>query len=298
MMSMASTTTNPTARPLGGEPYHDSIERALNWLSRHWRQQPGLAEAADAAGMSEFHFQRVFTRWVGVSPKKFLGYLTLDSAKACLERGESVLDAAYEAGLSGPSRLHDLFVTHEAVTPGEYKARGEGLAIAYGFAPSPFGDCAILWTARGICGLGFVKEGGRKACLADLTERWPGATFTEDAAAALKLAEDAFAPVERRHRLGLVLYGSPFQIKVWEALLRVPEGALVSYDALAAAIGKPGAARAVGSAVGANPISFLIPCHRAIRKTGVISDYHWGRARKLALIGWEQAQAERAGRAA
>jgi AraC family transcriptional regulator of adaptative response/methylated-DNA-[protein]-cysteine methyltransferase len=295
---MASTPVSIRAATPAGDPYHASIERALNWLSRHWRQQPELAEVAEAAGMSEYHFQRVFTRWVGVSPKKFLGYLTLDSAKACLERGESVLDAAYESGLSGPSRLHDLFVTQEALTPGEYKRRGEGLEIQYGFAHSPFGECLVMWTPRGICALGFVEGGRRQACYADLAGRFPGARYVEDTATAARLAADAFAPVGRRGKLGLVLMGSPFQIKVWEALLSVPEGALVSYDMLAAAIGKPSAARAVGTAVGANPISFLIPCHRAIRKSGVISDYHWGRARKLALIGWEQVRAEKAGAAA
>ena len=279
-------------------PYHARIETALQYLSKKWRQQPELAEAAEAAGMSEFHFQRVFTRWVGVSPKKFLGYLTLDSAKAALARGESVLDAAYGSGLSGPSRLHDLFVTQEAVTPGEYKRRGEDMTIRWGFAPSPFGDCIVMWTPRGICGLGFIGDKSRDASYKDLAERWPAARYVKAASAAARLAGDAFAPVDKRQKLGLMLMGSPFQIKVWEALLKVPEGGLVSYDALAAAIGQPGAARAVGSAVGANSISFLIPCHRAIRKTGVISDYHWGRARKLAIIGWEQAQADRAGRAA
>ena len=282
-----------------GGPYHARIEEALRYLARKWRQQPELAEAAEAAGMSEFHFQRVFTRWVGVSPKKFLGYLTLDSTKAALERGESVLDAAYDAGLSGPSRLHDLFVTQESVTPGEYKRRGEGLAISWGFAPSPFGECIVLWTERGICGLGFTGESTREASYRDLAQRWPAARYARDDAGARALAARAFAPVNRRRKLGLMLLGSPFQIKVWEALLKVPEGDLVSYDALAAAIGQPGAARAVGAAVGANPVSFLIPCHRAIRKTGVISDYHWGRPRKLAIIGWERAQAERReGRAA
>jgi AraC family transcriptional regulator of adaptative response/methylated-DNA-[protein]-cysteine methyltransferase len=296
-MAASPASVIRAGRP-GGDPYHASIERALTWLSRHWRQQPELAEVAQSAGMSEYHFQRVFTRWVGVSPKKFLGYLTLDSAKACLARGESVLDAAYESGLSGPSRLHDLFVTQEAVTPGEYKRRGEGLAIRYGFASSPFGECLVMWTQRGICALGFVEGGKRQSCYADLAGRFPGARFTEDKAKAARLAADAFAPVGKRGKLGLVLMGSPFQIKVWEALLRVPEGALVSYDMLAEAVGKPRAARAVGAAVGANPISFLIPCHRAIRRTGVISDYHWGRARKLALIGWEQARADKAGVAA
>ncbi len=282
-----------------GGPYHARIEAALQYLSKKWRQQPELGDAAAAAGMSEFHFQRVFTRWVGVSPKKFLGYLTLDSAKAALARGESVLDAAYGSGLSGPSRLHDLFVTQEAVTPGEYKRRGEDMTIHWGFAPSPFGDCIAMWTPRGICGLGFIGDKNRDAAYKDLAQRWPAARYVKDAAGAQRLAAGAFAPVDKRQKLGLMLMGSPFQIKVWEALLTIPEGGLVSYDALAAAIGQPGAARAVGSAVGANPISFLIPCHRAIRKTGVISDYHWGRARKLAIIGWEQAQAERReGRAA
>src|SRR5262249_21394237 len=156
------------------------IERALQYLARNWREQPDLAEAAREAGMSEFHFQRVFTRWVGVSPKKFLGYLTLDSAKACLERGESVLGAAYESGLSGPSRLHDLFVGQEAVTPGEYKARGRGLTVGYGYAPSPFGECLLLWTGRGICGLGFVDAESHAACLADMKARWPEAAYAED----------------------------------------------------------------------------------------------------------------------
>ncbi|MCC7048786.1 MAG: methylated-DNA--[protein]-cysteine S-methyltransferase [Alphaproteobacteria bacterium] len=298
-LAMASSpATIIRAGQRDGDPYHASIERALGWLSRNWRQQPELAAVAESAGMSEYHFQRVFTRWVGVSPKKFLGYLTLDSAKACLERGESVLDAAYESGLSGPSRLHDLFVTQEALTPGEYKTRGAGLEIGYGFAASPFGECLVMWTPRGICALGFVENDDRLACHADLAGRFPGARFVEDTATAVRLTADAFAPVGKRGKLGLVLMGSPFQIKVWEALLQVPEGALVSYEGLAAAIGKPTAARAVGTAVGANPISFLIPCHRAIRKTGVISDYHWGRARKLALIGWEQARAEKAGAAA
>lgn len=297
--AMACDSATPArGAPPGGDLYHARIAHALDWLARHWRQQPDLAAVAEKAGMSAYHFQRVFTRWVGVSPKKFLGYLTLDRAKACLARGESVLEAAYDAGLSGPSRLHDLFVTQEALTPGEFKMRGAGLAIGYGFAASPFGECLVMWTPRGICALGFVGDGGRRACYADLAGRFPAAHFAEDAATAARLAAQAFAPAGRRRKLGLVLIGSPFQIKVWEALLRVPEGALVSYDTLAQAVGRPAAARAVGTAVGANPISFLIPCHRAIRKSGVISDYHWGRARKLALIGWEQARAERADAAA
>lgn len=270
------------------------IEKALIYIADRVDEQPELDDVAATVGLSPFHFQRLFTRWVGVSPKKFLQYLTLQRAKACLTASASVLDAAHEAGLSGPSRLHDLFLAHEAVTPGEFKLRGEGLTIHYGWAESPFGDCLILTTPRGICGLAFAGTGGRAAALADMQGRWPRARFMADQAAIARLGEAIFQP--RRHdgeALKLVLYGSPFQIKVWEALLRIPQGALVSYDGLAASIGAIGAARAVGSAVGDNPISFLIPCHRVIRKSGTISHYHWGRPRKMAMIGWEAAQRER-----
>lgn len=265
------------------------IEKALAFITERTGEQPDLDAIAAAAGLSPFHFQRLFTRWVGVSPKKFLQSLTLEQAKACLAESGSVLDAAYASGLSAPSRLHDLFVAHEAVTPGEFKRRGEGLEIAYGWAQSPFGDVLILTTARGICGLAFELDGGRAATLADMTARWPHARYVEDAARVARLARTIFAP-QHGERLDLVLYGSPFQIKVWEALLRIPAGSLVSYDAVATAVsGSARGSRAVGGAVGDNPISYLIPCHRVIRKSGVISHYHWGRPRKLALIGWEAA---------
>lgn len=268
------------------------IEKALTYIADRVEEQPDLDAVAEAVGLSPFHFQRLFTRWVGVSPKKFLQYLTLDRAKSCLADSASVLDAAHEAGLSGPGRLHDLFVTHEAVTPGEFKQRGLGLNIAYGWAESPFGECLILTTPRGICGLGFVGEGGREACFDDMRARWPLATFVEDEAQIARLGRAIFARRGQGEPLRLVLYGSSFQIKVWEALLRIPPGMLVSYDALAARIGALRAHRAVGSAVGDNPISYLIPCHRVIRKSGAISHYHWGRPRKLALIGWEAAMTE------
>lgn len=271
------------------------IERALAYLADHAEEQPELDAVATEIGLSSFHFQRLFTRWVGVSPKKFLQHLTLERAKAALAASASVLDAAHEAGLSGPSRLHDLFIAHEAVTPGEFKRRGEGLAISYGFADSPFGEALILTTSRGICGLAFVGEGGRVACLADMKSRWPRARFTADEAAVAALAGPIFAADgPERERLSLVLYGSPFQVKVWEALLRIPPGALTCYEAIAASLGHARASRAVGSAVGDNPISYLIPCHRVIRKSGEISHYHWGRPRKIAMIGWEAAKAERA----
>jgi len=270
------------------------IERALGFLAERAEEQPELDAVAAEIGLSPFHFQRLFTRWVGVSPKKFLQHLTLARAKACLAASASVLDAAHEAGLSGPGRLHDLFIAHEAVTPGEFKLRGEGLEISFGFAESPFGEALILTTPRGICGLAFVGEGGRSACLADMTARWPRARFVADEAAVAALAGPIFAPPDsERRKLRLVLYGSPFQVKVWEALLKIPPGALTCYEAIAAAIGDARASRAVGSAVGDNPISYLIPCHRVIRKSGEISHYHWGRPRKIAMIGWEATKADR-----
>lgn len=266
------------------------IEKALAFIAAEADSQPDLERIAAAVNSSPHHLQRVFTHWVGVSPKKFLQALTLERAKTALESSASVLDAALDSGLSGPSRLHDLFVTHEAVTPGEYKARGAGLTITYGWADSPFGECLVMTTPRGICGVGFVMasgegEGGRAATYADLAGRWPQARFVEDAGAVKDLARAMFAG--ERDKLKLVLYGTPWQIKVWEALLRIPAAGLVSYEDVARQMGAERASRAVGSAVGDNPIAWLIPCHRVIRKTGVISHYHWGRPRKLAMIGWE-----------
>jgi AraC family transcriptional regulator of adaptative response/methylated-DNA-[protein]-cysteine methyltransferase len=270
------------------------IERALDYIATHVDDQPSLEQIAAELDLSPHHLQRLFTRWVGVSPKKFLQYLTLDRAKVCLETNASVLDAAHAAGLSGPGRLHDLFVTHEAVTPGEFKLRGEGLTIDHGWADSPFGDCLVMATGRGLCGLAFAfpGEGGREAAFEDMRRRWPRAKFAANEERAEVLARELFRP-RPKGELKLVLYGSPFQIKVWEALLTIPPGALVTYDAIAAAIGQPGAARAVGGAVGANPISWLIPCHRVIRKTAFTGDarwfggYNWGPSRKLAMLGWE-----------
>jgi AraC family transcriptional regulator, regulatory protein of adaptative response / methylated-DNA-[protein]-cysteine methyltransferase len=270
------------------------IERALTFIATHVDEQPELERIAAEVGVSAFHLQRLFTRWAGVSPKKFLQYLSLDRAKEALATGSGVLEAAYAGGLSGPGRLHDLFIAHEAVTPGEFKRRGEGLTISYGWAESPFGDCLIMTTPRGICGLAFTQAEGRDACFADMTARWPQARFVEDAAAVRELAPAIFAADgPARERLRLVLYGTPWQIKVWEALLQIPPSALVCYEDIAGKVFGGRAARAVGTAVGANPISYLIPCHRVIRKSGVISHYHWGRPRKVALIGWEAAAAER-----
>ena len=275
------------------------IERALEFLAENFEAQPSLAEIASRVDLSEYHFQRMFSRRVGISPKKFLQYLTLDAAKRRLVASASVLDAAYDAGLSGPGRLHDLFVNVEAMTPGEFKKRGAGLVIRYGFHPcAPFGECLIMLTDRGICGFAFVTAEGQQTTYDDLAARWPRATFIPDDARTARLAARIFtrsggAVDPGEQPLRLLLCGTQFQIKVWEALLTIPMGALTTYGDLAHRIGyERGAARAVGTANGANAISYLIPCHRVIRKSGVIGGYHWGPGRKLALIGWEAARAE------
>lgn len=285
------------------QPY-ERIEQAIHWLADHYQDQPSLASAAAAVGLSEYHFQRLFSGWAGVSPKKFLQYLTLAHAKARLDACESVLDAAYDAGLSGPGRLHDLFVTHEAVTPGEWKAMGAGMTLRYGWHKSPFGDCLLVATDRGLCGLGFVLPEGRAATEADLLGRWDQATLVEDPKATARYAKLVFGDGmgDGSGTLKLVLRGTPFQLKVWEALMRIPPGAVVSYERLAQHLGKPTAARAVAGAVALNPVSFIVPCHRVIRGTGIITGYRWGPDRKRALLAWEAAredgeEAEREGAA-
>jgi len=268
------------------------IEKAIEFLAENYHQQPSLDEVARRVNLSEFHFQRLFRRWAGISPKRLVQFLTLEHAKQALEESHSVLDAAYDAGLSSPSRLHDLFVTTEAMTPGEFKAKGAGLEISYGFHPSPFGECLLAVTERGICGLGFVGEGGRRQALEDFKRRWPAARFQENPEKTRSYIQGIFNAKKRNGApaVKLLLMGTNFQIKVWEALLRIPSGSVVCYEDLARRLGKPSAARAVGSAVGRNPISFLIPCHRAIRKMGITGDYHWGAARKKAILAWEAAR--------
>jgi len=271
---------------------YQRIEKAIQFLAENYHQQPSLDEAARSVNLSEYHFQRLFRRWAGISPKRLVQFLTLEHAKQALEESRSVLDAAYDAGLSGPSRLHDLFVNAEAMTPGEFKAKGAGLEISYGFHPSPFGECLLAVTERGICGLGFVGEGGRRQALEDFKQRWSAATFRKNSQETRNYLARIFSSKKRNgaHPVKLLLMGTNFQIKVWEALLRIPPGAVISYEDLARRVGKPSAARAVGSAVGRNPISFLIPCHRAIRKMGITGDYHWGAARKKAILAWEAAR--------
>jgi AraC family transcriptional regulator of adaptative response/methylated-DNA-[protein]-cysteine methyltransferase len=267
------------------------IEQAILFLEGNFRHQPDLKTIAGSIGLSEHHFQRLFSRWAGISPKRFLQCLTLEYAKGRLEQAESVLDASYEAGLSGPGRLHDLFVTYEAMTPGEYKRQGEGLVIRYGFHASPFGECLLAVTERGICGLEFIGQAGRQQTLSELTARWPLANFIRDEETTRPLVETVFAEHGPSQPLKLLMMGTPFQLKVWQALLKIPAGTLVSYEDVATLIDRPTAARAVGNAVARNPIGYIIPCHRVIRKMGLPGPYHWGQTRKKAIIGWEATRA-------
>ncbi len=268
------------------------IERAIRYLEENYRQQPSLKALARGAGLSEFHFQRLFRRWAGISPKRFLQYLTAGHAARLLRASRTNLEAAYDAGLSGGGRLHDLLVQLHGVTPGEFKNAGAGLTIQYGFHSSPFGECLIAVTARGVCHLGFVPDAGRRAALAELAGEWPRARLTEAARATAPVARRLFA---RHHgkapAIPLHVRGTNFQIKVWEALLRIPPGAVVSYEEIARRLRAPRATRAVASAVARNPVGFLIPCHRVIRKNGALGGYHWGETRKQALLAWEAARA-------
>ena len=267
------------------------IEAAILYLEQNFQTQPTLADVAAHVGLSEYHFQRLFSRWAGTSPKRFLQFLTIQHSKKLLADSQTILDATYEAGLSSPSRLHDLFVTHEAITPGEFKQKGAGLTIQYGFHTSPFGNCLIALTERGICGLQFVADGDRAATLAELKASWPQAEFVEDNGATRPFINPIFNLSEGEERPSLPLYlkGTNFQIQVWQALLKIPVGTAVSYGTVAQLIGNPKASRAVGSATGSNPIGYLIPCHRVIRQAGGLGDYRWGSSRKKAILGWEAA---------
>lgn len=273
---------------------YERIEKAIKFLKANFSSQPALKEIADHIGLSEFHFQRLFSRWVGISPKRFLQFLTKEYAKTLLENRINLLDVTYEAGLTSPSRLHDLFVTCEAVTPGEYKSKGQGVSITYGFHPSPFGQCLLAITERGICGLYFVKNGDHRDVLAEFKGYWQNANLTEDSSSTAHLMPQIFTPAQsgRQNPLHLILKGTNFQIKVWEALTKIPFGAVVSYEDVAVQVGIPGATRAVGTAVGHNPISYIIPCHRVIRKNAEFGNYGSGPARKKAILGWEAARVQ------
>lgn len=267
------------------------IEQAIQYLENHYKDQPSLEEVAANIGLSEYHFQRLFTRWAGVSPKRFLQFLTKEGAKELLDRSENLLDTTHQIGLSSLGRLHDLFVTTEAVTPGEYKSRGAGVTIRYGLHASPFGKCLIAVTERGICHFSFVQMSEGDA-IDHLVSEWKQARMTEDYHSTAPLVEPIFDLREsgRSKALNLHLRGTNFQLKVWEALLQVPAGAVTTYEGLASRIGKPNAARAVGTAVGHNPIAVLIPCHRVIRKVGEFGHYRYGALRKKALLAREFAQ--------
>ena len=270
------------------EPYqhYQLIEQAIQFIETNVQRQPDLEEIASAVGLSEYHFQRMFTRWAGISPKRFMQFLTREHAKELLNRSENLLDTTHQVGLSSLGRLHDLFVTTEAVTPGEYKSQGAGLTIRYGIHPTPFGKCLIGLTERGICHLGFV-DGNEGKAVDDLVAHWQQADMAEDYRATAPLVNRIFLDPKPDSALNLHLRGTNFQIKVWEALLNIPTGAVTTYEHIAAQIGNPRAVRAVGSAVGDNPIAYLIPCHRVIRKSGEFGNYLYGSARKKAILAKE-----------
>ncbi|MGE5224312.1 MAG: bifunctional helix-turn-helix domain-containing protein/methylated-DNA--[protein]-cysteine S-methyltransferase [Omnitrophica WOR_2 bacterium] len=270
------------------------VEKAVNFLQENFNRQPSLAEVAQSVNLSEFHFQRLFSRWVGISPKRFLQYLTKEYARQLLADSRDLLRVSYEAGLSGPGRLHDLFITCEAVTPGEYKRKGAGLDIVYGFHPTPFGECLLASSWRGICSLAFIQDGERQKALDQLRTRYPNARFAEDSPGTRALAGRIFINSDGNDKSPLSLYlsGTNFQIKVWEALLAIPAGSIVTYEDIAILIGFPKAARAVGNAVSQNPLPFIIPCHRVIHKAGDFGNYQAGKARKMAILGWEMSKAD------
>jgi len=273
---------------------YETVRRVIELITLDYRDQPSLETIATELGQSPTQLQKVFTRWAGLSPKAFLQAVTLDHAKRLLGKEElPLLEASYELGLSGPGRLHDLFVTHEAMSPGEWKARGGGLTIRYGFHPSPFGQALVMVTERGLSGLAFADLGCEKAAFEDMTRRWPNAEYVQD--------QQATAPYVRRvfdrsqwssdRPLKVVLIGTDFQVRVWQSLLKIPFGKAITYSDVACDIGQPTASRAVGAAVGANPISFVVPCHRALGKSGALTGYHWGLTRKRAILGWEAGDA-------
>ncbi len=267
------------------------IEQAIRFIEANAHRQPELDEVAAAVGLSEYHFQRTFTRWAGISPKRFLQFLTKENAKELLTQSENLLDTTHQVGLSSLGRLHDLFVATEAVTPGEYKTRGAGVTIRYGIHASPFGPCLVATTERGICHLGFVQTSEGDA-IDELVKDWSQATMIEDYKSTAPLIEPIFDLSQRgRESLRLHLRGTNFQIKVWEALLQIPQGTVTTYEGIATRIGNPSALRAVGTAVGRNPIAVLIPCHRVLRKDGAFGSYRYGSARKKALLAYESVTA-------
>jgi AraC family transcriptional regulator of adaptative response/methylated-DNA-[protein]-cysteine methyltransferase len=292
-VSMLSPDRLPDLTPLAeAADDYDVVRRAIGHIRGHWRQQPEVDAIAEAAGVTPTELHHLFRRWAGLTPKAFLQALTLDGARQLLRDSASVLDATYEVGLSGPSRLHDLFVTHEAMSPGEWKSGGEGLSMRYGFHPSPFGTALIMTTPRGLAGLALADAGKERTTLADMQRRWPKAKYVEDAATTALLARRIFDPTQWRAEepLRVVLIGTDWEVRVWEALLKIPMGRLATYSGIAGKVCTPAAARAVGAAVGKNPICFVVPCHRVVGKSGDLTGYHWGITRKRAMLGWEAGQ--------
>lgn len=285
---MAITDLPPTPLDERARDY-PRMRAALDYLSENWSDQPDLDRVAAAAGLSPFHFQRVFTRWTGTSPKRMVSALTHATARQLLVEGASVLEAALETGLSGPSRLHDVFIAEEAVTPGAAKSGGEGLVFTAGIAPSPFGSAVILAAPKGLSGLAFADEGDEDAALEDLTARFPEAAIRRDDAAARDWVERIFSRAPGEQALPLALYGTPWRRQVWRALLAIPPGKTVSYRMIAETVCTAKASRAVGAAVGANPVSWLIPCHRVLSSDGRLTGYHWGVNRKRAMLAYEAA---------
>ena len=279
--------------PAGSD--YETVRRVIEKISLDYRDQPSLETLAAELGLTPIGLQKLFTRWAGLSPKAFLQAVTLDHARRLLDSGMPLLEAALELGMSGPGRLHDLFVTHEAISPGEYKRRGAGLVIRYGHHLSPFGIALVMVTDRGLAGLAFADSGGEQASFEDMRSRWPNAAYIEDVSATAPYAARIFDPARWRTEepLRVVLIGTNFQVRVWEALLKIPMGRARAYSDIAAEIGCPSASRAVGAAVGANPLSFVVPCHRALGKSGALTGYHWGLTRKRAILGWEAAQLQR-----
>lgn len=289
-MNVQTAILQKDITPVGSD--YDIVRQAIEKISLNYREQPSLEQLAEEVGETPGGLQKLFTRWAGLSPKGFLQAVTLDHARRLLDTGLPLLDTALEVGMSGPGRLHDLFVTHEAMSPGAYKTRGQGLTIRYGYHASPFGTALIMATDRGLAGLAFCDSGEEKAAFDDMSGRWRNAVYVEDRSATAPYAARIFDPAHWRPEepLRVVLIGSDFQISVWEALLNIPMNRARTYSSIAAEIGNPAASRAVGAAVGANPVSFVVPCHRALGKTGALTGYHWGLTRKRAILGWEAGQ--------
>jgi len=290
-MSPKPQTKAPAAS--SREDDYTVVRGAVAFISEHWRSQPDIEAIAHACGVTPDELHHLFRRWACLTPKEFMAAITLDHARKLLRDRASVLDAAYAVGLSGPGRLHDLFVTHEAMSPGEWKAGGEGLTLTYGFHSSPFGDALLVATERGLAGLAFADPDEKVRALDDMKRRWPRAQFRENAAHTSGLARRIFDPKlwKQDRPLRVVMIGTDFEVRVWEALLKIPMGRVTTYSDIATKIHAPTAARAVGAAVGKNPIAFVVPCHRVLGKSGDLTGYHWGLTRKRAMLGWEAGRA-------